>query len=78
MPALRLSVVQYLNTVPLIWGMLHGEQRGKFELQLTVPSGCADAIAQRQADVGIVPSIEYQRLRRGRFSPACPLLPSAR
>ena len=62
MPALRLSVVQYLNTVPLIWGMLHGEQRGKFELQLTVPSGCADAIAQRQADVGIVPSIEYQRL----------------
>ncbi len=62
MPALRLSVVQYLNTVPLIWGMLHGEQRGKFELQLTVPSGCADAIAHRQADVGIVPSIEYQRL----------------
>ena len=46
MPALRLSVVQYLNTVPLIWGMLHGEQRGKFELQLTVPSGCADAIAR--------------------------------
>ena len=62
MPPLRLSVVQYLNTVPLIWGMLHGEQRGRFELQLTVPSGCADAIAQRQADVGIVPSIEYQRL----------------
>ncbi|HXW15191.1 MAG TPA: menaquinone biosynthesis protein [Terriglobia bacterium] len=62
MPPLRLSVVQYLNTVPLIWGMLHGEQRGKFELQFTVPSGCADALAQRRADVGIVPSIEYQRL----------------
>jgi len=61
MPALRLSVVQYLNTVPLIWGMLHGEQRGKFELHLTVPSGCADSIARREADVGIVPSIEYQR-----------------
>jgi chorismate dehydratase len=61
MPVLRLSVVQYLNTVPLIWGMLHGDQRGKFDLQLTVPSGCADAIAQREADVGIVPSIEYQR-----------------
>jgi chorismate dehydratase len=62
MPPLRLSVVQYLNTVPLIWGMLHGEQRGKFDLQLTVPSGCADAIALRQADVGIVPCIEYQRI----------------
>ena len=62
MPALRLSVVQYLNTVPLIWGMLHGEQRGKFDLQSTVPSGCADAVARGQADVGIVPSIEYQRI----------------
>jgi chorismate dehydratase len=62
MSRLRLSVVQYLNTVPLIWGMLHGEQQGKFELQLTVPSGCADAVARREADVGIVPSIEYQRL----------------
>jgi chorismate dehydratase len=42
--------------------MLHGEQRGKFDLQLTVPSGCADAVAGGQADVGIVPSIEYQRI----------------
>jgi chorismate dehydratase len=67
MPALRLSVVQYLNTVPLIWGMLHGEQQGKFELELTVPSGCADAIHNRQADAGIVPSIEYQRLDRGQI-----------
>jgi chorismate dehydratase len=69
MSPLRLSVVQYLNTVPLIWGMLHGEQRGKFELQLTVPSGCADAIAQRRADVGIVPSIEYQRLDSAQMLP---------
>jgi chorismate dehydratase len=42
--------------------MLHGEQRGKFDVQLTVPSGCADAVARRHADVGIVPSIEYQRI----------------
>jgi chorismate dehydratase len=60
MPALRLSVVQYLNTVPLIWGMLHGMQKDKFDLKLTVPSGCADAIAGHRADVGIVPSIEFQ------------------
>jgi chorismate dehydratase len=62
MPTLRLSVVQYLNTVPLIWGMLHGEQQGKFALELTVPSGCADAVRNHQAEAGIVPSIEYQRL----------------
>jgi chorismate dehydratase len=49
--------------------MLHGEQQGKFELQLTVPSGCADAVARREADVGIVPSIEYQRLDRVQILP---------
>jgi chorismate dehydratase len=69
MPDLRLSVVQYLNTVPLIWGMLHGEQRGKFELQLTVPSGCAQAISRHQADVGIVPSVEYQRIDGAQIIP---------
>jgi chorismate dehydratase len=49
--------------------MLHGEQRGKFELHQTVPSGCADAVARRAADVGIVPSIEYQRIEGVRIIP---------
>jgi len=59
---LKVSVVKYLNTVPLIWGMLHGEQQGKYELELTTPAACAEAVRQRQADIGIVPVIEYQRM----------------
>jgi len=58
----KVSVVQYLNTVPLIWGMLRGEQQGKYELSFTTPAGCADAVRQRKAEVGIIPSIEYQRM----------------
>lgn len=58
----RVSVVQYLNTVPLVWGMLHGDERGKFELDFTTPACCADAVRSGAADVGIIPSIEYQRL----------------
>src|SRR5215470_4847561 len=58
----RVSVVQYLNTVPLVWGMLHGRQRGRYELAFTTPAGCAEAILSGQADIGIVPSIEYQRM----------------
>jgi chorismate dehydratase len=42
--------------------MVHGSQRGKFDLQLAIPSSCADAVGQHRADVGIVPSIEFQRL----------------
>jgi chorismate dehydratase len=58
----RVSVVRYLNTVPLVWGMLEGQQRGKYDLEFTTPAGCADAVRARQADVGIIPSIEYQRM----------------
>jgi chorismate dehydratase len=58
----RVSVVQYLNTVPLIWGMLRGDQRCKYELTLTTPAGCADAVREGKADIGIIPSIEYQRI----------------
>ena len=60
----KVSVVQYLNSVPLVWGMLHGEQQGKYELQFTTPAACADAVHQRKADIGIIPSIEYQRMDR--------------
>ena len=62
MPALKISVVQYLNSVPLIWGMLHGRQQGKYELQFATPACCADAVREGSADVGIIPAIEYHRL----------------
>jgi chorismate dehydratase len=63
----KVSVVQYLNTAPLVWGMVKGEQRGKYDLEFTVPSACADAVRQHKADVGIVPSIEYQRMERAQI-----------
>ncbi len=63
----RVSVVHYLNTVPLVWGMLHGDQQGKYDLAYTSPAGCADALRMKKADVGIIPSIEYQRLSRAKI-----------
>ncbi len=64
MSTLRISVVKYLNSVPLIWGMLHGSQQGKYELQFATPAGCADAVRDGNADIGIIPVIEYQRMER--------------
>ena len=59
---LRVCAVSYLNTVPLVWGMLHGEQRGLFDLDFCVPSECADRLEDGRADIGIVPSAELPRL----------------
>lgn len=63
----KVSVVQYLNSVPLVWGMLKGEQQGRYNLQFTTPSACADTVRQGKADIGIIPSIEYPRLERGQI-----------
>ena len=41
--------------------MLHGEQRGLFDLDFRTPAGCADQLAAGAADIGIVPSFELTR-----------------
>jgi chorismate dehydratase len=59
---LRISIVQYLNTAPLVWSFTHGPLLGKYELAFTVPSECAKALRSGLADVAIIPAIEYQRI----------------
>ena len=59
----RVCAVSFLNTVPLVWGMLHGEQRRLFELSFAVPSECADQLQEGRADIGIVPAVELNRQR---------------
>jgi chorismate dehydratase len=59
---LRISVVQYVNTAPLVRGFTHGPLQGKYDLSFTVPSLCAEALRTGAADVAIIPAIEYQRI----------------
>jgi chorismate dehydratase len=59
---LRISIVQYLNTAPLVWGFTNGPLRGKYDLSFTVPSLCAEALRSGAADIAIIPAIEYQRI----------------
>ncbi|MBS1840327.1 MAG: menaquinone biosynthesis protein [Acidobacteria bacterium] len=62
MAKLRISVVQYLNTAPLVRGFTHGPLKGKYDLSFTVPSQCAEALRGGAADIAIIPAIEYQRI----------------
>ena len=62
MARLRISIVQYLNTAPLVWGFTHGPLQGRYELSFTVPSQCAEQLARGEVDVAIIPAIEYQRI----------------
>jgi chorismate dehydratase len=59
---LRISIVEYLNTAPLVWGFTDGPLAGKYELSFSLPSQCAEALRRSDVDVAIIPSIEYQRI----------------
>jgi chorismate dehydratase len=59
---LRISIVQYLNTAPLVWSFTNGPLQGKYDLSFTVPSECADDLRSGRADIAIIPAIEYQRI----------------
>jgi predicted solute-binding protein len=59
----RVCAVSYLNTSPLVWGLLHGPQQGVFDLRFTLPAECADQLRSGAADIGLVPTIELARQR---------------
>jgi len=65
----RISVVQYLNSIPLAWGILEGAQREAFDPVLNTPAECADLLASSGVDIGLIPSIEYQRIKGSRIVP---------
>ena len=62
MKKLRVSIVEFLNTAPLVWGFTDGPLVGRYDLSFTVPSLCAEALRSGAADIAIIPAIEYQRI----------------
>ena len=62
MRRLRISAISYLNTAPLMWDFEHGEAGRHFEISYTLPSGCARALAEGSADIGIIPAAAYTQI----------------
>ena len=59
---LKVSFIEYLNSVPLGWGFLHGPDQDAFDILFDVPSECARHLSTGEADIGLIPVIEYQRI----------------
>ena len=59
---LKVSFIEFLNAVPLGWGLTEGPYRDALELIFDVPSGCAQHLAAGEVDVGLIPVIEYQNI----------------
>lgn len=59
----KISLVSYLNTKPLVYGLEEHLVKHAFALQKDVPSVCARRLLDGEVDLGIIPSIEYARAR---------------
>jgi chorismate dehydratase len=59
---IRISLVHYLNAAPLGWAFVNGPVKDRFGLVQSSPARCADQVASGDVDLGIIPSIEYQRI----------------
>jgi|WetSurMetagenome_2_1015567.scaffolds.fasta_scaffold21994_2 chorismate dehydratase len=66
---IRISLVHYLNSAPLGWAFLHGPFRESFEVFPSSPARCADQLSRGEADIGVIPSIEYQRINNLQIIP---------
>lgn len=62
MSSLRISAISFLNTAPLMWDFEHGDAGRDFEIEYTIPSRCAAALAEGRADIGIIPAITYGQI----------------
>jgi chorismate dehydratase len=59
---IRISLVNYLNAAPLGWSFLHGPLQDVFEVFPSSPARCAEQLSKGEVDIGLIPSIEFQRI----------------
>ena len=58
----RIVLSDYLNSAPLGWSFLHGPLKDRFDVLPSVPARCAEQLARGEGEIGLIPSIEYQRI----------------
>jgi len=60
---MRIAASTYLNSAPLVYSFAQGSLRDRYTfLGDTAPSRCAVMLAAGQADIALIPVIEYQRI----------------
>lgn len=58
-----MAASSYLNTAPLIWSFIYGSKQSDVELLTdAAPAACGDILASGEAEIALVPVIEYQRM----------------
>jgi chorismate dehydratase len=62
LPKLRVGIVNFLNSKPLAWGFLKGHHADLFAPTYHPPAMVARLLGQGALDIGLIPSVEVQRI----------------
>jgi chorismate dehydratase len=49
------SIVNYYNTTPFLYGINHSDFKSEIKLELDIPSVCAQKLKNKQVEIGLVP-----------------------
>jgi len=49
------SIVNYYNTIPFLYGINHSGFKSQINLELDIPSVCAQKLKNKQVEIGLVP-----------------------
>ncbi|MEO1257819.1 MAG: menaquinone biosynthesis protein [Bacteroidota bacterium] len=52
---IKVTAVSYLNTKPLLYGLIKSGLQDEIDLQLNIPSECANKLVTGEVDLGLVP-----------------------
>ena len=63
MHKIKVSVVSYLNSKPFIYGLQHSEILNNIDLQLDIPSDCAQKLMDGKVDLGLIPVAVIPKLK---------------
>ncbi|HEX8517360.1 MAG TPA: menaquinone biosynthesis protein [Bacteroidia bacterium] len=63
MQKIKVSVVSYLNSKPFIYGLEHSGIKDLIDLQLDIPSVCAQKLIDGEVDLGLVPVAVIPKLQ---------------
>ncbi len=58
----RVGIVDYLNSKPPAWDFLCGRLDERYQAVYRPPARVAEMLAAGEVDVGLIPTIEYQRI----------------
>jgi chorismate dehydratase len=51
----KISIVNYLNTLPFVYGLKHSGIDQKLDISYDIPAVCAEKLLTKQVDIGLVP-----------------------